>query len=114
VNDAWLEGDRQAAISGKLAGDDMFSIAWEGPVRVKVSGALPEFPPGVNRAATVKLSFEVAPDGSVTFTAPVTKGVPELEKVSMAALRAWRFNALDPSQPQVKQRGEITFIFRLK
>lgn len=114
VASSWLEGERRQALSAKLAGDEMFSISWEGPAREKTSGDLPEFPPGVEAAATVRLTFDVAPDGSVLFAAPITKGVAELEKVSLDALRTWRFNALDPAQPQVKQRGEITFIFTLR
>ncbi len=114
VESSWLEGERQQAMASKLAGDEMFSISWEGHQREKVSGELPKFPEGVNRASTVKLTFEVAPDGVVIFASPSTKGVPELEKVSLEALRKWRFNALDPSMPQMKQRGEITFVFTLK
>jgi len=114
VESSWLEGERQQAMTSKLTGDEMFAISWEGQQRVKISGDLPVFPPGVNRAATVKLTFEVAPDGVVNFASPSTKGVPELEQVSIEALRKWRFNALDPSMPQMKQRGEITFIFTLK
>jgi len=114
VNDSWVEGERRQAAAGKLTGDEMFSISWEGPSRTKISGDLPTFPPGVNRAVTVKLAIDVAPDGTVLFVTPATKGVPELEKVSINAVRSWRFNALDPSQAQLKQRGEITFIFKLK
>jgi len=114
VNDSWLEGEQRQAMSGKLTGDEMFTISWDGPSRLKVSGTLPEYPPGVNRDATVKLAFDVAPDGAVTFVSPNTKGVPELEMASINSLKTWRFNTLDPSQPQIKQRGEITFVFRLK
>lgn len=114
VESSWLEGERQQAMSSKVAGDEMFSISWEGPKRVKTSGELPVFPARVNRAVTVKLTFEVAPDGMVTYASPSTKGVPELEQVSIDALRKWRFNALDPASPQQNQRGEITFIFTLK
>lgn len=114
VESSWLEGERQQVMSSKLIGDEMFSINWEGQQRVKTSGDLPKFPSGVNRAATVTLTFEVAPDGVVSFASPTTKGVPELEQVSIEALRKWRFNVLDLSMPQVKQRGEITFVFTLK
>ncbi len=114
VNDDWLAGERSQAVSGKLGGDDMFTISWEGPSRVKLSGTPPEFPKGVDRASLVKLTFDVAPDGSVVFISPATKGVPELEKVSIDALRSWRFNRLDPALSQMNQRGEITFVFRLK
>jgi len=114
VESSWLEGERQQSMNSKLAGDEMFTIAWEGTQRQKISGDLPKFPAGVNRASTVKLAFDVAPDGTVIFVSPSTKGVPELEQVSIEALRKWRFNPLDPSIPQAKQRGEITFVFTLK
>jgi len=114
VDDSWLAGDRQAAAAGKIAGDEMFTIRWEGPIRNKISGELPLFPPGVNRDVTVRLSFDVAPDGAVVFVAPAAKGVPELERASIEALRTWRFGRLDPAQPQTNQRGEISFIYKLK
>ncbi len=114
VADDWLAGERTQAMSEKVAGDEMFTISWEGVARIKLSGSLPTFPPGVQRAATIILSFEVNPSGEVIRIAPVTKGVPELEKVAIEALRTWRFNPLDPTLTQVNQKGEITFIFKLK
>lgn len=114
VADDWLAGERSQALSEKVAGDEMFSISWEGAARTKLSGALPTFPPGVQRAATIILSFEVSPAGEVVRAAPVTKGVPELEKAALDALRTWRFNTLDPALQQVNQRGEIKFVFKLK
>ncbi|MBM3329359.1 MAG: hypothetical protein FJY67_07810 [Calditrichaeota bacterium] len=112
--DDWLTGQRSEALSGPVVGDELFAISWEGIARTKLSGALPEFPPGVNRTATIRLAFAVNPAGDVVTLSPVVKGVPELERVSIDALRTWRFNALDRTLPQADQRGEITFIFKLR
>jgi TonB family protein len=114
VESSWLEGERQQAMSAKLTGDEVFSINWEGTARQKISGDLPLFPPGLKRDATIQLSFNVAADGTVTLAVPITKGLPELEKASLDAIRKWRFNALDPSTSQTIQKGEITFHYKLK
>ena len=114
IDDDELTGQHPDALSETLSGDEMFSISWEGPARKKISGKLPEFPEGVNMAAVVRISFEVTPDGSVSFAAPSTKGLPEFERVSIEALKTWRFNPLDKSETQIKQRGEVTFIYKLK
>jgi len=114
LSDEQLTGTSPDALTEAIAGDEMFSISWEGPPRTKISGKLPYFPKDVNREITVKIAFDVTPDGAVSFASPVTKGVPELEKVALDAIKTWRFNPLDKSQAQVKQRGVVTFIFKLK
>jgi outer membrane biosynthesis protein TonB len=97
-----------------LTGDEMFSVSWEGTPRTKISGELPKFPAGVDRGATVNISFTVAPDGAVVFVAPAAKGLPQMEKAAMDALRGWRFNALEKSQSQVNQKGVAIFVFQLR
>lgn len=114
LSDEALLGERQGLLGGKIAGDEMFSVSWDGSPRTKISGNLPEFPPGVNRSALVRIQIEVAPDGAVVFTSPAEKSIPELERVSMEALKSWRFNPLDRSISQVNQKGIVTFIFELK
>ena len=114
LSDEALYGARTDALGDKIAGEEMFTIKWEGPARVKTSGTTPSFPEGVNKAVTVRLAFTVAPDGSVISVHPLTKGQAELEKVSIQALRAWRFNRLDKGLVQKEQDGVITFVFQLK
>ncbi len=115
LDDELLTGNRNDAMSEQLVEGEMFTISWdEGAPRNKLSGSLPSFPSNVNRAATVKLSFAVAPDGSIVFTTPFTKSDPKLEKVSMDALRSWRFSPLEKSQLQTNQHGVITFVFKLQ
>ena len=109
-----LESGPPDLLGQALTGDEMFSLSWEGTPRTKLTGDLPKFPPGVSRGVKVEISFTVAPDGSVIYVAPATKGLPQMEKAAMDALRGWRFNALESSQPQVNQKGLATFIFQLK
>lgn len=114
LSDEALYGQRTDIIGDQLASEDMFTLSWDGPARVRTSGTPPEFPPGLNKAATVRLELIVAPDGSVISVRPLTKGLPELESVSIAALKTWRFNPLDKGLAQQNQKGIITFIFQLK
>lgn len=114
LSEEWLSQQKQEQLASQVVGEEMFAISWEGPNRIKISGDLPTFPPGVRRDAVIRLGFTVKPDGTVGSVAPITKGVPELERVAIETFRQWRFNRLDPTLPQVDQRGEITFRFRLK
>jgi hypothetical protein len=113
ISDAALYGQRTDIVGDQLANEDMFTLAWDGPARVRTSGITPEFPVGLNNAATVRLELIVAPDGSVISVRPLTKGLPQLEQVSIAALKTWRFNSLDKGLAQQNQKGIITFIFQL-
>ena len=114
IDDVVLFGQRSDRVGEQIAKQEVFTIEWDGPVRVKTSGILPEYPEKVNVEALVRLSFTVAPDGSVINVAPITKGQPALEKVSLAVLRTWRFNRLDRGLVQRNQVGEITFRFLLE
>jgi len=114
LSDEILTGTRPDVLSGKIAVESVFDISWEGPVRTKIAGALPSFPPGVNRAVTIRLEIAVTPAGDVAGITPITKGLPELEKVSIEALRSWRFNRLSPDLIQENQKGVVIFKFELK
>lgn len=114
LSDEALFGQRKDAVSDQIANAEMFTITWEsGPNRVKTAGSLPHFPGSVNREVKIRLAFTVAPDGSIVSITPQTKGEPELERVSVEALRTWRFNSLQGSST-VKQNGIITFVFELR
>ncbi len=114
INEDLLFGSRSEHIGDNIVGDEMFTITWDGAARVKTSGKLPQFPPEVQQDVTIRLSFTVAPDGSVISVVPTTKGIFELENVAITALRNWRFNVLEAGIEQKDQTGEITFIFRLE
>jgi outer membrane biosynthesis protein TonB len=92
-----------------------FNIQWlDGGTRRKLSGDLPQYPPGVNVSAQIKILAVILPDGTVKNLQPAQKGDQKLEDVAMKEVRFWRFEPLRASQPQVDQRCEITFLFTLK
>jgi TonB family protein len=91
-----------------------FESEWQGPSREILSGPLPSYPPGIKKEVRIRLDFQVLPDGTVGMISPATKGETTLENVSMETLKNWRFNPLDPAQPQTPQSAVITFVFKLK
>ena len=96
------------------ASQQPFEILWEGPSREILSGPLPEYPKGISKEVKIRLEFQVHPDGTVGMISPVTKGETTLENTAMEALKQWRFNPLDSSQPRVIQTAVITFVLKLE
>ena len=90
-----------------------FTIEGEVKNREILSKVLPD-PTEVHREAVIRIWFTVRPDGMVGATKPVRKGDTHLENLALAALKQWRFHALNPEQEQVIQTGEITFTYTLK
>ena len=90
-----------------------FTIEGEVKSRKILSKVLPDASQ-VHREAVIRIWFTVRPDGMVGETKPVRKGDTQLENLAIAALKQWRFNALDEEQEQVIQTGEITFTYTLK
>ena len=92
-----------------------FSMKWlQGGMRKKISGDLPKYPEGAKVEAEIRLLAVVSPDGSVQSLQPAQKGNTRLEEAAMKEVRYWKFEPLKSSQPQVKQRCEIVFLFTLK
>ena len=90
-----------------------FTVEGEVKSRKILSKVLPD-PSQVHREAVIRIWFTVRPDGIVGETKPVRKGDTQLENLAIAALKQWRFNALDEEQERVVQTGEITFTYTLK
>ncbi len=91
-----------------------FLIEGEAADRTVIHRVLPQYPPGLAREATVKISFTVLPSGVIASAVPVLKGDAELEKIALEAFRQWRFNPLPRDAEQRPQQGVITFRFVLK
>ncbi|HYW35732.1 MAG TPA: TonB family protein [Balneolaceae bacterium] len=67
-----------------------------------------------NYNATVKLKFEVTPDGKVVNIIPLHKsGNPAVDRNAIQTLRSWRFSKLPSDAPKQNQTGTITFHFVL-
>ncbi len=101
---------------GNGLGDSFgYSTSWlGGGTRKKISGALPQYPPGVNVEAQISIVAVVSPDGSVKSVRPAQKANNELENAAMRQLRYWKFEPLRRSAPQIDQSCVVSFLFKLK
>ena len=91
------------------------SMQWsDGGNRKKISGALPEYPPGVKVESQIRIELTVQPDGSVKSLRPAQKGNMKLEEAAMKETRFWRFEPLGKSLPQLDQACVVTFNFQLR
>jgi hypothetical protein len=92
-----------------------FTIEGEVQGRKVLSNPLPQYPEGLNKTATIRISFAVQPDGAVSASGmvPVRKENAVLEELAMNSLKLWRFSPL-PEGSSATQRGIITFVFSLK
>jgi len=88
-----------------------YELKWEGDIeRNPMVQPLPDNT--ANTEGTVRIRFEVKPDGSIGRIIPLIKsGNPELEREVMSTLRSWRFSRLPSGVPQQSQWGVITFRF---
>jgi TonB family protein len=91
-----------------------FEIEGEAADRIILKKVIPEYPEGLQREAVVRLRFTVLANGLVGEVVPLQKADPTLERLSMDALRQWRFNPLDANEEQVSQQGIITFRYVLR
>lgn len=90
-------------------------IQWDGtPARNRISGILPEFPPGATREVQVAVRFRVRPDGSMYGMTVIQKGDSRYEHVALNAMRTWKFNKLPSTSKQADQVGTAVFTFKLK
>jgi hypothetical protein len=106
------DADRFGSGSGDAFG---YSLSWlRGGTRRKLSGALPQYPAGVNVEANIGILAVVAPDGSIKSVQPAQKADSRLENAAMKELRYWKFERLRSSAPQIDQTCVVTFVFKLK
>jgi TonB family protein len=111
LDDKLLQGSQKMEIDANRE----FEIDWEGELRREVyQKRLPEFPPDVQREATIKIQFNVLPNGLVGSAILLQKGDTKLENLTLEAFKTWRFNPLPDYVAQVTQSGIITFHFKLK
>ncbi len=100
--------------SGKGKGYGFGDVEWGGGGnRWVLPGEkhLPKFPKNVKSSGTIKLRFEVLPDGTVGKITPLVRDNPILEQAAIKALRKWKFNKIDRDVIMV---GIIPFTFKLK
>ena len=101
--------------TGTIGADLIFEIEGELKGRDIISNPLPTYPEGLNTSATIKIQFEVLPDGAVSSSGMilVRKENAVLEELTTQTLKLWRFSPL-PAGDQRRQTGIITFNYRVK
>jgi TonB family protein len=102
------------SMATEAAGQAPYQIEGQAAGRTVVYKVIPEYPENLQKQATVKISFTVLANGQVGEMIPVIKSDALLEKITLDALRQWRFNALPADAPQRVERGVITFRYLLK
>jgi TonB family protein len=108
------EGDFLNSLSERLTrGDNVSPYILEGEIssRTILHKQIPEYPQGIQKNARVKIKFQVTAPGEVANVVLVQKADPILDRISVEAIKKWRFNAIEQ---EVKQTGFITFIYQIK
>ena len=91
-----------------------YTITGDAANRTVLNQKIPQYPPGLQKEAVVRIRFTVLPDGRLGQMIPVQKGDPQLEEITLKALRQWRFNPLSPTAEQKNVTGIITFRYELQ
>ncbi len=102
--------DLEAELEKQLGTITSFNLEGEISNRKVLKSVLPEFPSGIQKSAAIKIFFSVNSAGTVIEAIIDQKAVPDFEKVSLEALKKWKFNSVPGSS---KQSGYITFNFNL-
>lgn len=91
-----------------------FKIEGDVQHREILESPLPEYPPGLQKEASIKIRFAVLPGGAVGSMHLVQKADTQLENLTLRYFKQWRFKPLDQRQEQKVQTGTITFVYRLE
>jgi outer membrane biosynthesis protein TonB len=97
-----------------VIGDTPYQIEGQAARRTVISRVIPEYPENMQKEAIIKISFTVLPNGQVGEMIPTIKSDATLEKITLDALRQWRFNPLPSYEQQRSEKGIITFRYLLK
>jgi len=82
--------------------------------RTVVYRIIPEYPENLQTQGVIRIRFTVLPNGNIGEMIPIIKSDATLEKITLDALRQWRFNPLPDDAPQRIEQGVITFRYLLK
>ena len=102
-----------AAAAGGGAGQP-FTIEGDAAQRLILKQVIPRYPDDLQQEAVLQFRFTVQPDGRLTGLIPMRQGDPTLEKITIAALRQWLFNARPATAEQKAVQGIITFRYQLE
>jgi len=119
LNKIFLQNDKPIPSGAPIRLNDSGSslpYAIEGAVaqRSVVYKIIPDYPENLQKEAVIKIRFTVLPDGKVGEMIPIIRADAKLEKITLDALRQWRFNPLPKNQSPRTETGVITFRYLLK
>lgn len=103
-----------SSIATDVSGETPYQIEGQAASRSVVHKVIPQYPENLQKQAVIKIRFTVLPNGQVGEMLPVIKSDALLEKITLDALRQWRFNPLSPEAEQRTEKGVITFRYLLK
>ena len=98
------------SVDSKNRDNSPFKLEGDVLMRQILSKKIPEYPKNNRSNAKVTLEFEVMPDGSVSNIIVLKKAFPQMETLSVDALKEWRFN---PIGSDMTTKGVITFIYQV-
>ena len=98
----------------KVTEGEPYRIEGELAKRRVIYKVIPEYPRGYNIETDVKVEVFVSPSGRVKRLSLLKKGGAVFDRITLDALRVWRFEKLPPHLPQEIERGVVTFMYRLR
>lgn len=104
--------DLRKRITANDGSNGGYSLSGEIINRKILNQIIPDYPAGLQQNSEVEILFEVNPDGSVRDNVIITKkGGPQLDQVSLEAIKKWKFN---PITGEHIQSGTIKFKYKLE
>lgn len=97
-----------------ITGESPYHIEGQAAKRAVIYRVIPEYPADLQKEAIIKISFTVVANGQIGDMIPIIKSDATLERITLDALRQWRFNPLPAYEPQQIDNGIITFRYLLK
>lgn len=108
------EGEVKETPSSSFQEGESYLIEGELSKRKVVYKIIPAYPEGYNIEADVKVEIWVSPGGDVERLTLIKKGGDLFDRITLDALREWRFEKLPSYLPQEPQKGTVTFMYRLR
>ena len=105
-------GEESLGVGGKEGMP--FSITGALSTRKILRKVIPLYPAGYEERTKVEVRLTVTPEGDVTRLLLIKTGGAVFDRITLDALRDWKFEALPPNVEQVDQEGTITFFYELK
>lgn len=106
-------GSDETTVTGEKKGMP-FSITGELSNRKIIKKIIPSYPKGYEERTRVMVKITVDPKGAVKQLILLKTGGEIFDRITLEALREWRWQPIPPAAEQTDQQGVITFFYELK